>query len=73
MNMADPDAPPEVDPTRKDPDEPQPYVPVRLPMVSIRPSCTIIVFLFSLCKVVFRVHLHGVGFEVHSLYPKSSV
>eukprot|EP01039_Chlorochromonas_danica_P001154 gene1154-1260_t len=34
LRMADPDAPPEVDPTRKDPDEPsQPAVPVRLPVV----------------------------------------
>lgn len=32
-SMADPDAPPEVDPTRRDPDEPEPYIPVRLPMV----------------------------------------
>jgi ATP-dependent Clp protease, protease subunit len=31
--MADPDAPPEVDPTRRDPDEPAPIVPVRLPVV----------------------------------------
>lgn len=31
--MADPDAPPEVDPTRRDPDEPRPEIPVRLPMV----------------------------------------
>eukprot|EP00595_Chromulina_sp_UTEXLB2642_P001424 CAMPEP_0196764066 /NCGR_PEP_ID=MMETSP1095-20130614/5316_1 /TAXON_ID=96789 ORGANISM="Chromulina nebulosa, Strain UTEXLB2642" /NCGR_SAMPLE_ID=MMETSP1095 /ASSEMBLY_ACC=CAM_ASM_000446 /LENGTH=236 /DNA_ID=CAMNT_0042118657 /DNA_START=138 /DNA_END=848 /DNA_ORIENTATION=- len=31
--MADPDAPPEVDPTRRDPDEPRPETPVRLPMV----------------------------------------
>jgi ATP-dependent Clp protease protease subunit len=31
--MVDPDVPPEVDPTRKDPDEPQPTSPVRLPMV----------------------------------------
>lgn len=29
----DPDVPPEVDPTRKDPGEPQPVSPVRLPMV----------------------------------------
>eukprot|EP01031_Cornospumella_fuschlensis_P029500 gene29500-35605_t len=33
--MADPDAPPEVDPTRRDPDEPAPAVPVRLPMVDV--------------------------------------
>ena len=31
--MMDPDTPPEVDPTRRDPDEPQPEIPVRLPMV----------------------------------------
>ncbi|KAJ1431016.1 Clp protease-domain-containing protein [Ochromonadaceae sp. CCMP2298] len=31
--MADPDVPPEVDPTRRDPDEPAPDVPVRLPVV----------------------------------------
>lgn len=31
--MADPDVPPEVNPTRRDPDEPAPDVPVRLPMV----------------------------------------
>ena len=31
--MADPDVPPEVDPTRRDPDEPAPEIPVRLPMV----------------------------------------
>ena len=31
--MADPDVPPEVDPTRRDPDEPQPNIPVRLPVV----------------------------------------
>lgn len=31
--MADPDVPPEVDPTRRDPDEPEPIIPVRLPMV----------------------------------------
>ena len=29
----DPDTPPEVDPTRRDPDEPGPYIPVRLPVV----------------------------------------
>ena len=33
IKMADPDTPPEVDPTRRDPDEPQPDNPVRLPMV----------------------------------------
>lgn len=33
ISMADPDAPPEVDPTRRDPDEPHPESPVRLPMV----------------------------------------
>lgn len=33
ISMADPDVPPEVDPTRRDPDEPQPDIPVRLPMV----------------------------------------
>ncbi len=33
MTMADPDAPPEVDPTRRDPDEPDPEIPVRLPTV----------------------------------------
>jgi len=33
ISMADPDAPPEVDPTRRDPDEPAPEIPVRLPMV----------------------------------------
>ena len=31
--MADPDSPPEVDPTRRDPDEPREQPPVRLPMV----------------------------------------
>lgn len=31
--MADPDAPPEVDPTRRDPNDPEPFVPVRLPVV----------------------------------------
>jgi ATP-dependent Clp endopeptidase proteolytic subunit ClpP len=31
--MADPDAPPEVNPTRRDPNEPEPFVPVRLPVV----------------------------------------
>jgi ATP-dependent Clp protease protease subunit len=31
--MADPDAPPEVDPTRRDPDEPAPTIPITLPMV----------------------------------------
>ena len=31
--MADPDIKPEVDPTRRDPDEPEPEVPVRLPTV----------------------------------------
>ncbi len=35
ITMADPDVPPEVDPTRKDPDEPQPSVPIRLPMVDV--------------------------------------
>lgn len=35
-SMADPDAPPEVDPTRKDPDEnPEPSSPIRLPMVDV--------------------------------------
>jgi ATP-dependent Clp endopeptidase proteolytic subunit ClpP len=33
LNMADPDLPPEVDPTRRDPDEPPPDIPVRLPTV----------------------------------------
>ena len=33
MRMADPDAPPEVDPTRRDPNDPEPFVPVRLPVV----------------------------------------
>ena len=33
MGMADPDAPPEVDPTRRDPNDPEPFVPVRLPVV----------------------------------------
>ena len=33
IRMADPDVPPEVDPTRRDPDEPAPNVPVRLPVV----------------------------------------
>ena len=33
IEMADPDAPPEVDPTRRDPDEPDPEIPVRLPTV----------------------------------------
>jgi hypothetical protein len=27
--MADPDVPPEVNPTRRDPDEPEPNIPVR--------------------------------------------
>jgi ATP-dependent Clp endopeptidase proteolytic subunit ClpP len=31
--MSDPDIAPEVDPTRRDPDEPQPNIPVRLPVV----------------------------------------
>lgn len=31
--MADPDVPPEVNPTRRDPDEPAPEIPIRLPMV----------------------------------------
>ena len=33
MRMADPDTPPEVDPTRRDPNDPEPFVPVRLPVV----------------------------------------
>ena len=33
FKMADPDIPPEVDPTRRDPDEPEPNIPVRLPVV----------------------------------------
>jgi ATP-dependent Clp protease, protease subunit len=33
IRMADPDVPPEVDPTRRDPDEPGPDIPIRLPMV----------------------------------------
>ena len=33
FTMSDPDTPPEVDPTRRDPDEPGPEIPVRLPMV----------------------------------------
>lgn len=33
MRMADPDVAPEVDPTRRDPEEPGPYIPVRLPVV----------------------------------------
>lgn len=33
--MADPDAPPEVDPTRRGPDDPEPFIPVRLPMVDV--------------------------------------
>lgn len=34
--MADPDTPPEVDPTRKDPDEPRPDAPpIRLPVVDV--------------------------------------
>lgn len=33
ISMADPDAPPEVDPTRKDPDDNPSETPVRLPMV----------------------------------------
>mmetsp|Transcript_17883 Transcript_17883/g.17953 ORF Transcript_17883/g.17953 Transcript_17883/m.17953 type:complete len:280 (+) Transcript_17883:119-958(+) len=33
MRMADPDTAPEVDPTRRDPDQPGPYIPVRLPVV----------------------------------------
>lgn len=35
MSMADPDAPPEVNPTRRDPDDPEPHIPVRLPMVDL--------------------------------------
>ena len=35
ISMADPDAPPEVNPTRRDPDEPEPNIPVRLPMVDM--------------------------------------
>lgn len=31
--MTDPDVPPEVDPTRRDPDEPGPDIRIRLPMV----------------------------------------
>merc|ERR1719426_736260 len=31
--MPDPDTPPEVDPARRDPNDPEPYVPVRLPVV----------------------------------------
>jgi ATP-dependent Clp endopeptidase proteolytic subunit ClpP len=31
--MADPDVPPEIDPTRRDPDEPEKEVPVRMPTV----------------------------------------
>lgn len=31
--MSDQDTPPEVDPTRRDPDDPQPNIPVRLPVV----------------------------------------
>lgn len=30
LRMADPDVPPEVNPTRRDPDEPEPNIPVRL-------------------------------------------
>jgi ATP-dependent Clp endopeptidase proteolytic subunit ClpP len=33
LSMADPDVAPEVNPTRRDPDEPAPDIPVRLPMV----------------------------------------
>lgn len=33
ITMADPDVAPEVDPTRRDPDEPGPEIPIRLPMV----------------------------------------
>lgn len=33
LSMADPDVPPEVDPTRRDPDDPEPNIPVRLPVV----------------------------------------
>ena len=33
ITMADPDVQPEVDPTRRDPDEPGPEIPIRLPMV----------------------------------------
>lgn len=33
MQMADPDTPPEVDPTRRDPDDPGPSIPIRLPVV----------------------------------------
>jgi hypothetical protein len=35
IKMADPDVPPEVDPTRRDPDEPGPDIPVRLPMIDV--------------------------------------
>ena len=31
--MSDPDTPPEVNPTRRDPDEPGPDIPIRLPVV----------------------------------------
>lgn len=33
LTMSDPDTPPEVNPTRRDPDEPGPDIPIRLPVV----------------------------------------
>jgi hypothetical protein len=33
FSMSDPDTPPEVNPTRRDPDEPAPDIPIRLPVV----------------------------------------
>jgi ATP-dependent Clp endopeptidase proteolytic subunit ClpP len=35
LRMADPDLPPEVNPTRRDPDQPAPHIPVRLPVVDV--------------------------------------
>lgn len=35
LYMADPDVPPEVNPTRRDPDQPAPHIPVRLPVVDV--------------------------------------
>jgi hypothetical protein len=42
-SMSDPDTPPEVNPTRRDPDEPGPDIPIRLPVVDFGTSYAMLI------------------------------
>lgn len=65
--MADPDIPPEVNPTRRDPDEPEPNIPVRWFIVNLLKDAfrsNVIIIFDQIANGRFRRHQDGRQLEI---------